>query len=130
MEEIWDTLYINCFQYLGFKSVKEILESEFKDYLMRMESVRRNKLESERDLHYSAYLNMVVESTEEKQKGKREPVFKTFNDFFNYKEAKEDIVGITRDNKIMEIDEEKELEISRENRLKELVLEANKGGED
>lgn len=128
MGEVWDSLYINCFQYLGSKTIEEIERMEYKDYLMRMEAHRRNRLEKERDIHYLAYLNMVVETTEEKSKGKYTQKYDKFSKFFDYEEVKKDIVGITRDDKVEEI-RKKDGSKNENNRIKDLILEANKGGE-
>lgn len=129
MSEVWDSIYVWFFQHLSHFSLFDIENMNYKEYILRREAERRRKLEEENRIHKQAYLNYIVEATEEKRKGKHEPVYKTYKDFFNYEEEKKNIVGLTSDVKVVVIEKEEEVKDERKEKLRSLMLEANKGGE-
>lgn len=102
---------MNCFRYLDMKTFDEIDHMLLKEYTMRLKAMSLSRVDKERDLHWQAYLNMVVQSTKERGK-KQVPVYPTFKSFFDY----EKILNGTRE------------ERPKENEFRRLMLLANKEG--
>lgn len=59
---------------------------------MRMKAFQLERIDKEYDMHLSAWLNHAVTATKEQNK-KQVPVYKKFEDFFNYKKRIEEIEG-------------------------------------
>lgn len=59
---------------------------------MRMKAFQLERIDKEYDMHLSAWLNHAVTATKEQNK-KQVPVYKKFEDFFNYKKRMEEIEG-------------------------------------
>lgn len=59
---------------------------------MRIKAFQLERIDKEYDMHLSAWLNHAVTATKEQNK-KQVPVYKKFEDFFNYKKRIEEIEG-------------------------------------
>lgn len=63
------------------------------EYETRMKAFSLKTLDRLHEMHIQAWLNQKVKAT--KTQGKKEvPMYKTFEDFFNYKEKENEILGI------------------------------------
>lgn len=59
---------------------------------MRMKAFNLARIDKEHDMHLQAWLNHAVTSTKEKNK-KTVPVYKTFDEFFDYKKRLSEVEG-------------------------------------
>lgn len=56
-----------------------------KEYLYRMRAYQLKRIDKQHEMHMQAWLNHIAGSTKEQGK-KQVPVFKRFEDFYNYEE--------------------------------------------
>lgn len=75
---------LNCFRYLGFRSIDEVDRLELPEYELLMKAISLRQVDDDYRTHAQAFLNVCAKAT----KGKRgTPVYKRFKDFFNYEDA-------------------------------------------
>lgn len=75
---------MNCFRYLGLRTLDEVDELTMKEYRLRIEAYQLQKLDAERDRHRSVWLSRMVDATDKKGNY----VFKTFDEFWNEKKMR------------------------------------------
>ena len=80
---------MNCFRYLDFKSFEEVDRLTIPEYNLLMEAARLKQIDLDYRNHLQAWLNFVVQAKKKAGKYKQKPVYKKFNQFYNYKEALE-----------------------------------------
>ena len=83
-------MVVNCFRYLGFTSLYDIQILTLYEYEARMYAYRLKQIDKQQDMHLQAWLNHQVTATKESGK-KIVPVFKKFEDFFNYEKQIEEV---------------------------------------
>lgn len=75
---------LNCFRYLGFRSMEEVDRLELPEYELLMKARSLRQVDEEYRTHEQAFLTVSARAT----KGKKgTPVYKRFKDFFDYEEA-------------------------------------------
>lgn len=62
------------------------------EYDMRMTAYRLKQADREYEIHLQAWLNWNVQAMKKKGRHKRVPVFKTFQQFFDYKKCIKDVL--------------------------------------
>lgn len=85
---------MNCFRFLNFKSFDEVEELTPKEYELLIKAAQWKRYEEEKRLHWSAFLNRIVEATDKKGKY----IFNDFKSFFNEDEMKS-AFGLKEQNK-------------------------------
>ena len=81
---------MNCFRYLDFKSYAEVDNMTIPEYEQLMEAVRLKQIDADYRNHLQAYLNFVVKA--EKKAGKKSvPVYRRFEQFYDYKKEVEKV---------------------------------------
>lgn len=89
---MYEDIIINCFRYLGFKSLYDIEILEFHEYALRMRAFNLSEVDKKYYMHLQAWLNHQVTATEERGK-KQVPVFKSFKQFFDFEKELKEIEG-------------------------------------
>lgn len=103
---------LNCLRYLGMHDMTVIKRMTLVEYHLRMEAYLLQKVDREYELHLQAWLNNQVKA--EKKSGKSsKPVFKQFDDFFDYEE------------RIAEVQGKKKESIIKDSTLSSLLRKAN-----
>lgn len=75
---------MNCFRYLGFRSLDEVDRITIPEYELLMEAANLKRVDMDYRNHLQAWLNRAVKA--EKGKGKNaKPVFTKFKQFYDYK---------------------------------------------
>lgn len=95
------------FEIYDFKTLGRIT---LKQYFLMLKSYNLKRIDKERDMHWQSWLNLVVQNTK-KQGKKTIPLFRSFDNFFDYEKALEQIKGKT--------------ESSDDNELRKLLIAAN-----
>ncbi|HAM79603.1 hypothetical protein [Ornithinibacillus bavariensis] len=72
--------------------MQEIELLRLEEYFYRMEAYNLSRVDKERDMHLQAWLNNQVTFTKEQGK-KQVPVFKRFEDFFDYEKRLNEVEG-------------------------------------
>lgn len=75
---------LNCFRYLGFKSLAEVDRLTIPEYELLMESYQLKCVDEERQTHWQAFLNFAVQAKRKVGKRKEKPVYSRFDKFFDY----------------------------------------------
>jgi len=96
--------------HLDLKSFAAVDELYWQEYLLLMKAAALRELDKERDIYLSAYLREIA--GQRKRQGKATvPVYKTFNDFYDYKKRRKKLL------------QEKPAE--HEQRLIDIIVQAN-----
>jgi len=94
-------------RYFGY-SLHEAEEMTLREYTYMMHVYNLKRVDKERDIHMTAFLNHAVTAT--KQVGKKQvPVYKTFKDFYDYEKEM---------NRVLK-------PYQKDSKLKQLILQAN-----
>lgn len=88
---------IDALRYFGFVDLLEFERMTVHEYSIRMIAVALRQLDQKELIHQQAWANWQVQSTRTRGK-KEEPVYKTFDKFFNKQELENEILGIETSN--------------------------------
>lgn len=81
----FDDILENCFRYLNINDPEKVLDMTPNQYGALMRGFNYKLIDKQYEDHRQAWLNQQVKATKSKgSKGKSEPVYKTFNKFFDY----------------------------------------------
>lgn len=75
---------MNCFRYLDFKSFDEVDRLTIPEYRMLMEAVQLKQIDKDYRNHLQAFLNFSVKAEKRSGKNKITPVYRRFNQFYDY----------------------------------------------
>lgn len=75
---------LNCFRYLGFKSLAEVDRLTIPEYELLMEAYQLKCVDEERQTHWQAFLNFAVQAKRKVGKRKEKLVYSRFDKFFDY----------------------------------------------
>lgn len=75
---------MNCFRYLGFKSLAEVDRLTIPEYELLMEAYQLNQVDEDRKIHWQAFLNFAVQAKKKAGKHKTRPVYNSFGKFYDY----------------------------------------------
>lgn len=75
---------INCFRYLGFTDFEQVDQLTIPQYEILMEAMELRMLDDSLHEHRQAFLNLAVQAQKKAGKGKTRPVYRRFEQFFNY----------------------------------------------
>lgn len=75
---------LNCFRYLGFKSLEEVDRLTIPEYNLLMEAAQLKEVDKDYRNHLQAFLNFAVKAEKKAGKGKTKPVYQRFRNFFDY----------------------------------------------
>lgn len=75
---------VNCFRYLGFTSFDQVDQLTIAQYEVMMEALELRMLDQNLHEHRQAFLNFAVQAEKKVGKGKTKPVYRKFNQFFDY----------------------------------------------
>ena len=75
---------MDCFRYLGFKSIAEVDRLTIPEYELMMEAWQLKKVDDNYLVHWQAFLNFAVRATKKVGKRKERPVYSRFDKFFDY----------------------------------------------
>ena len=84
---------LSSIRYLGMDDFAEIGRMTLYEYDMRMTAFRLKQADREYELHWQAWLGWNVQAMKKKGKRKQTPVFKTFQQFFDYKKCIREALG-------------------------------------
>ncbi len=87
---MYEEIILNCFRFLGFKSLYDIEVLSLREYSLRMKSYQLQRIDKENEMHMQAWLNNMAGATKEQGK-KQVPVFKSYKDFFDYEKRLEEV---------------------------------------
>jgi len=83
---------LNCFRYFGFRSLDEVDKLTIAEYGMLCEAEAYKQLDNQRDLALNAWLAFVA--TAKKKVGKKlQPIYPTFDSFFDYAKKLKQLKG-------------------------------------
>ena len=80
---------MNCFRYLGFTSFDQVDQLTIAQYEIMMEALELRMLDQNFYEHRQAFLNFAVQAEKKIGKGKTKPVYRSFQQFFDYDEELE-----------------------------------------
>ena len=75
---------VNCFRYLGFNSFDQVDQLTIAQYEVMVEALELRMLDQDLHEHRQAFLNFAVQAEKKAGKGKTKPVYRRFNQFFDY----------------------------------------------
>ena len=102
---------MNCFRYLNKETIEDAKRLTPYEYSLLMKAESMKRVDSEYEIHLQAWVNHQVKA--EKEQGKKTvPIYKKFDQFFNYEERIDSILKPKK--------EEKKL-----TNLERLMLQAN-----
>ena len=84
IEEQYREIAINCFRYLGFTSFSQVDQLTIAQCDILMEAVDLMMLDRGFHEHRQAFLNLAVQAQKKAGKGKTRPVYRRFQQFFDY----------------------------------------------
>lgn len=84
VEEFYHNVALNCFRYLGFKSLCEVDRLTIPEYELMMEACQLKMVDDNYRVHWQAFLNFAVQAKRKAGKHKERPVYNRFDKFFNY----------------------------------------------
>lgn len=82
---------MNCFRYLGFTSFDQVDQLTIAQYEIMMEALELRMLDQNFYEHRQAFLNFAVQAEKKVGKGKTKPVYRRFQQFFDYDEELENL---------------------------------------
>lgn len=80
-------------RYFGMNDLAEIARMTMYEYEMRLTAYRLRQVDREYEIHLQAWANWNVQAMKKQGKHKQVPVFKTFQQFFDYKKSIRDVLG-------------------------------------
>ena len=83
VDEYLDSMFENCVRYLGIVDVEQIYRMSITEYEALMKAYRLRDVDMQLQLHELAWLSVTAGAQKERGK-KLVPVYKRFEDFFNY----------------------------------------------
>lgn len=81
---MYDQAAIDCFRYLGFKSLEQVDMITIREYRLLMKAARLREVDMSYKQHAQAFLNLIVKSQKKAGKNKAVYKYKTFRQFFDY----------------------------------------------
>lgn len=84
---------INFFRFFEMTDLLEFERMTVREYSIRMLAFRLKNLDKQEMIHQQAWANWQVQSTRTRGK-KEEPVYKSFDKFFNKQELENEVLGI------------------------------------
>ena len=75
---------LDCFRYLGFKSLSEVDRLTIPEYELMMEAYQLKAVDDNYRVHWQAFLNFAVQAKRKVGKRKEKPVYSRFDKFFDY----------------------------------------------
>lgn len=75
---------VNCFRYLGFTSFDQVDQLTIAQYEVMVEALELRMLDESLHEHRQAFLNFAVQAEKKAGKGKTKPVYRRFQQFFDY----------------------------------------------
>ncbi len=87
---------MNCFRFLDFKSFAQVDALTIPEYRLLMEAANLKRIDTDYRNHLQAYLNFAVKAEKKKGKHGSVPVYKKFEQFYNYEK---EIEKATKPNK-------------------------------
>ena len=72
---------MDCFRYLGFKSISEVNRLTIPEYELMMEACQLKRVDDNYRIHWQAFLNFAVQATKKVGKRKERPVYSRFDKF-------------------------------------------------
>ena len=78
---------MNCFRYLGFKSLDEVDRLTIPEYNLLMEAVQLREVDKDYRNHLQAFLNFAVKAERKAGKYKTKPVYQCFKKFYDYEKT-------------------------------------------
>lgn len=74
----------NCFRYFGFTSFEQVDRLTLAEYEIMMEALELRMLDESLHEHRQAFLNFAVKAEKKAGKGKTKPVYRRFQQFFDF----------------------------------------------
>lgn len=75
---------VNCFRYMGFTSFEQVDQLTIAQYEVMVEALELRMLDESLHEHRQAFLNFAVKAEKKAGKGKTKPVYRRFQQFFDY----------------------------------------------
>lgn len=75
---------VNCFRYLGFTSFDQVDQLTIAQYEVMVEALELRMLDESLHEHRQAFLNFAVQAEKKAGKRKTKPVYRRFQQFFDY----------------------------------------------
>lgn len=75
---------LDCFRYLGFKSLAEVDRLTIPEYELLMEAYRLKTVDDNYCAHRQAFLNFAVQAKKKAGNKRERPVYNRFDKFFDY----------------------------------------------
>ena len=91
---MYETVALNCFRYLDFKSFDEVDRLTVHEYRLLMKAVELKAVDEAYIVHLQAFKNFEVRAMRKVGKNKQKPVFDRFEKFFDYKKHVKKALGI------------------------------------
>ena len=91
--EKYKEIALNCFRYLGMKSLEEVNKLTIPEYNLLMKSVELRRVDEEYRLHLQAFLNFKAKAKKKAGKDKLRPVYANFKKFFDYEKEVNRVLG-------------------------------------
>lgn len=88
---------INFFRFFEMTDLLEFERMTVREYSIRMLAFRLKNLDKQEMIHQQAWANWQVQSTRTRGK-KEEPVYKSFDRFFNKQKLENEVLGIDTSN--------------------------------
>ena len=82
---------VNCFRYLGFTSFDQVDQLTIAQYELMLAALELRMLDQNFYEHRQAFLNFAVQAEKKVGKGKTKPVYRRFQQFFDYDEELENL---------------------------------------
>lgn len=83
-------------RYLGMNDLREINRMTLAEYNLRIKAYRLRKLDRDREIAFSAWLNREINATRKRGK-KIEYIYRDFNKFFDYEKREREILDGSND---------------------------------
>lgn len=90
---------VDCFRYLGFKSLSEVDRLTILEYELLMEAYQLKMVDDNYHAHWQAFLNFAVQAKKKAGKRKERPVYSRFDKFFDYEKEIKKIKAKKKDKK-------------------------------
>lgn len=75
---------VDCFRYLGFKNLSEVDRLTIPEYELLIEAYQLKMVDDNYHTHWQAFLNFAVQAKKRAGKHKEKPVYRRFENFFDY----------------------------------------------
>ncbi|WP_239458359.1 hypothetical protein [Faecalicoccus pleomorphus] len=117
---MYKMIALNCFRYLGFRSLDEVDQLTIPEYNLLMQAVELKAVDDAYLIHLQAFKNFEVQATKKSGK-RRRPVYDRFSKFFDYDRAVREVLHPTA-----KIENETNKGLSR---LRDFLIRKKKEGE-